>query len=156
MKNQVNALSRNSKQIANKVFSRPNIWWHKNLTVNISINAYDQLGNQQIGRKYPAAVDDPVRVALGELGIILERFGLNVTTQRQLSDFREYWFSDLDGNNSVYPYFPHLFEWPEEMQDTLLRYNVFYKRARALFIQIGELRAAKRCQELAEIWQTIE
>lgn len=156
MKNQVNTLLRNSKQIVNKAFSRPNVWWHKNPTVNIAINAYDQLGNQNIGRKYPATVDDCVRITLGELGVILERFGFNVTTKRQASDYREYWFLDLDGNNSSYPYFPHLLEWSEEMQDTLFRYNVFFKRARALFSQIEELRDAKRRQELTEIWQTIE
>jgi hypothetical protein len=156
IKDQVKALQRNSYQNTNKAFSRPNIWWHKNPTINISINAYEQLGNQQSGRKYPTAVDDCVRIALGELGIVLEKFGFNVSTQRQFSEFKEYWFSNGDGNNSVYPYFPHLLDWSEEMQAILLRYNVFFKSARLLFSQIQELKDTKKSQEITEIWQTID
>ena len=140
MKTQVNKLVRKAGKLVKANLADPEIWWHKTPHVNASPAAYEQLGNLQVGNKFPEVIDNRVRRALGELGNILEEFGYGVTTGSSKATYPEFWFECKDDGSAVLPFFPHLFEWSDEMQDTIARYDGVYKRAIVLFNEITMLK----------------
>ncbi len=92
--------------------------------MNAPAAAYEQLGNDRVGNKFPEVLDKPARRALGELGNILELFGYGVTTGANRGSYPEFWFECLDDSGSKASlYFPHLLEWAEEMQNTIMTYD---------------------------------
>jgi hypothetical protein len=98
-------------------------------------------------------LDKPVRRALGELGNILEQFGYGVTTGANKGSYPEIWYED--SGSGIHPYFPHLLEWSEEMQNTIMTYDGPYKRAIVLFEEITMLKEEKKRQEAAALWNSI-
>ena len=154
MKGQVTSLSRNAGNIVSKALSDPAAWWHRNPRVNEPVGAYEQLGNDKVGNKFPEALDKPVRRALGELGNILEQFGYGVTTGTQASAFPEFWFEHDEETGAIRPFFPHLLEWSREMQDTIMDYDPLYKQAIVLFEEITLLKEEKKRQEAAALWNS--
>jgi hypothetical protein len=123
--------------------------------VNASVAAYEQLGNDKVGNKFPEVLDKPVRRALGELGGILEEFGYGVTTGAYRASYPEFWFEALDeAGFDVRPFFPHLFEWSKQMQDTIMHYDAVYKKAIALFEEIVMLKEEKKRQEAKALWDS--
>jgi hypothetical protein len=154
MKRQVSVLSRNAGVIVRKALSDPAAWWHMNPHVNEPVAAYEQLGNDKVGNKFPEVLDKPVRRALGELGNILEQYGYGVTTGVQASAYLEFWFERDCQTGAIRPFFPHLFEWSQEMQDTIMEYYGVYKRAIVLFEEITLLKEEKKRQEAAALWNS--
>ena len=153
MKVQVNELVLNASKIVNESLTDPEVWWHKTPHVNASPSAYEQLGNDQVGNKFPEVLDKPVRRALGELGNVLEQFGYGVTTGALRASYPEFWFESKDGAGyHVRPFFPHLYEWSSEMQYTIAKYDGVYKRAIVLFNEITMLKEEKKRQEAKELW----
>jgi len=150
MKLHVNELVRNASKIVNGSLADPEVWWHKTPQVNASPSAYEQLGNDQVGNKFPEVLDKPVRRALGELGNVLEVFGYGVTTGALRASYPEFWFESAEG--VFRPFFPHLYEWSDEMEDTIARYDVVYKKAIVLFSEITMLEEEKKRQEAKELW----
>ena len=107
LKKKVRKLVAESKEISEMALSQPGIWWHEKPELHSAVSQYDQLGNQQVGNKYPEVIDRPVRIALGELGIVLEEFGFNVrTTVTHGPRNQEYWFQKSE-EKTTSPYFPH-------------------------------------------------
>ena len=153
MKVQVTALSRNAGHIVSNALSDPAAWWHRNPHVNEPVGAYEQLGNDKVGNKFPEVLDKPVRRALGELGNILGQFGYGVTTGNQASAYPEFWF-ERDETGAIRPFFPHLLVWSKEMQDTIIEYDGVYKRAIMLFDEITKLKEEKKRQEAAALWDS--
>ena len=154
MKIQVNELARNASKIVNESLADPEVWWHKTPYVNASPAAYEQLGNDQVGNKFPEVVDKPVRRALGELGNVLEQFGYGVTTGALKASYPEFWFECKDGAGSIRPFFPHLFDWSDEMAETIAKYDAVYKKGIVLFEEITMLKEEKKKQEAAALWDT--
>ena len=154
MKAQVTAISRNAGKIVNNALSDPTAWWHRNPRVNEPTGAYEQLGNDKVGNKFPEVLDKLVRRALGELGNILEQFGYGVTTGTQASAYPEFWFEHDEEPGAIRPFFPHLFEWSREMQDTIIDYDPLYKQAIVLFDEITKLKEEKKRQEAAALWNS--
>ena len=153
MKVQVNELVRNTSKIVDESLTDPEVWWHKTPRVNASPSAYEQLGNDQVGNKFPEVLDKAIRWALGELGNVLEQFGYGVTTGALKASYPEFWFKSKDGLGSgVHPFFPHLFEWSSEMQDTIAKYDVVYKKAIVLFNEITMLKEEKKRIEAKALW----
>jgi predicted DNA binding CopG/RHH family protein len=154
MKVQVTALSRNAGNIVSSALSDPAAWWHGNPRVNEPTGAYEQLGNDKVGNKFPEVLDKTVRRALGELGNVLEQFGYGVTTGAQASAYPEFWFERDEVTGAIRPFFPHLLEWSREMQDTIMEYDGVYKRAIVLFDEITKLKEEKKRQEAAALWDS--
>jgi len=152
MKVQVNMLVRNTGKIVDESLADPEVWWHKTPRVNASPSAYEQLGNERVGNKFPEVLDKAVRLALGELGNVLEQFGYGVTTGALKASYPEFWFESKDGAGSIRPFFPHLFEWSDEMQDTTAKYDVAYKKAIVLFNEITMLKEEKKRLEAKALW----
>jgi len=75
MRAQVTEIVRNTGKLVDKSLADPDVWWHKTTRVNASPSAYDQLGNEQVGNKFPEALDKVVRLALGELGNVWSSLG---------------------------------------------------------------------------------
>ena len=155
MKAQVSNLAKNADRIVRDALGHPEFWWHLTPHVNAPVAAYEHLGNDNVGNKFPEVLDKPVRRALGELGNILEQFGYGVTTGSFRGSYGEFWFESIEDSDSVRPYFPHLFEWSEEMQGTIMKYDVLYKEAIALFEEITMLKEEKKKQEAAALWNSI-
>lgn len=154
MKAQVSELSRNASKIVNENLADPEFWWHKAPLVNASPSAYEQLGNDQVGNKFPEVLDKPVRRALGELGNVLEQFGYGVTTGALRASYPEFWFENKNGTGYyTRPFFPHLYEWSSEMQYTISKYDGVYKKAIVLFNEIVMLKEEKKRQEAKALWE---
>ena len=156
MKAQVSNLAKNANRIVLDALGHPEFWWHLTPHVNAPAAAYEKLGNDKVGNKFPEVLDKPVRRALGELGNILEQFGYGVTTGALRGSYPEFWFECLeDSASKVRPYFPHLLEWSEEMQNTIMKYDGQYKKAIVLFEEITMLKEEKKRQEAAALWNSI-
>ncbi len=125
MKSRVKELVKNASQIVKISLSEPNVWWHQVPDKNAALTQYEQLGNEQVGNRFPESIDNPVRRALGELGTVLEQFGYDVTTSATLKGaYPEFWFERKTGTALARPYFPHLLEWSGDMQATLEKYDL--------------------------------
>ena len=153
MKAKVNTLVENAGKFVNSVLLAPTLWWHMEPHVNAAVATYEYLGNEKVGSKYPEVLDRAVRRALGELGNVLEEFGYGVTTGSHRASYPEFWFEPLDVPGSdVRPLFPHLYDWSEEMQYTIMKYDAIYKKATALFEEITQLKEEKKKQEAKALW----
>jgi len=65
------------------------------------------------------------------------------------ASYPEFWFQSEDGSGSgVRPFFPHLYEWSVEMQDTIAKYDVVYKKAIVIFNEITMLKGRRRDKKL--------
>lgn len=151
MKTRVKMLVKNSGKIVKDALSNPKFWWHKEPHKDASLFQYEQLE-----KKFPELLDKPVRQALGHLGVILEEFGYGVTVVSTHSKpCPEYWFIYPEGpDDAPSPYFPHLLDWSEEMQRTIMRYNELYKQALRLFIEIHKLKEEKERRKAIELWNS--
>lgn len=152
MKEQVNNLANNAGKIVTDTLVDPELWWHKTPHVNADAAAYEQLGNDTVGNKFPEVLDKAVRRALGELGTILEQFGYGVTTSALNVSYAEFWFERNHETGAIHPFFPHLLEWSDEMQDTVMKYDVVYKKGLAVFKEIMLLKDEKKRQEAKALW----
>jgi hypothetical protein len=156
MKTKVGDLAKDSGKIVTAALSDPSFWWHQTPHVNAPPSAYEQLGNDQVGNKFPEVLDKPIRRALGELGSVLEQFGYGVTTGAMKSSYPEFWFECPEGDETdMRPFFPHLFEWSEAMQETIAKYDVEYKKAIAVFDEITSLEEEKKKQEAKALWDSV-
>jgi hypothetical protein len=152
LKAKVRKLVAESKQISEMAFSQPGIWWHEKPELHTAVSQYDQLGNQQVGNKYPEVIDRPVRIALGELGIVLEEFGFNVrTTVTHGPRNQEYWFQRTE-EKTTSPYFPLMLEWSKPMQDTLQEYNRLYKQALSKLQEIQRIKDEIKRRKIIDLW----
>ena len=151
MKTAVKLLVKNSSKIVIEALSNTKFWWHKEPNKDASPFQYEQ-----VEKKFPELLDKPIRRALGYLGVILEEFGYSVTVgSTQSKPAPEYWYTYAEGpDDAPSPYFPHLLEWSEEMQRTMMRYNELYKQAIRLFINIHKLNEEKKRQEAHELWNS--
>jgi hypothetical protein len=154
LKIKVRKLIEESKVISERALSQPGIWWHEKPDLNTAVTQYDQLGNQQVGNRYPEVIDRPVRIALGELGIILEEFGFNVrTTFTPGVSHQEYWFQKSE-EKITSPYFPHILEWSKQMQETLQEYNQLYKQALLKLHEIQRIKDDIKRKKITELWDS--
>jgi hypothetical protein len=143
-----------SKEISERAFSQQGIWWHEKPELHTVVTQYDNLGNQQVGDKYSEVIDRPVRVALGELGIILEEFGFNVrTTVTYGPHHQEYWFQKAE-EKITSPYFPHMVEWSKSMKETLQEYNQLYKQALLKLQEIQTTKDEIERKKIIDLWDS--
>jgi hypothetical protein len=156
MKTKVNTLSEKASQIVNTALSKPEVWWNQDPQLHDSFSQYEKLGNDQVGNKFPAKIDNPVRRALGELGSVLEQFGFNVTTNPAMkAAYPEFWFSYPEGEASeAQPYYPHLLVWSEDMQRIMQKYNSLFRQAIVLFNEIQKLKDEIKRQQASNLWDT--
>ena len=154
LKLKVNHLVAESKKISERALSQPGIWWHEKPELHSAVSQYDQLGNQQVGNKYPEVIDGPIRVALGELGNLLEEFGFNVRTAATYgSRSQEYWFQKSE-QKIISPYFPHMLEWSKPMQETLQEYNHLYKQALLKLQDIQTIKDELKRRKIMDLWDS--
>ncbi len=149
MKTKVNELVRDADKIVSEELSNPELWWHQRPNLEESAYLYTQVSD-----KYPEILDRAVRHILGRLGVILEEFGYNVTTQANSGAYPECWFDKLPNGPKV-PYFPHMLTWSKDMQYTIVKYNTLFTAALQLMKQTQELRDQKKELQASARWDTI-
>ena len=149
MKAKVNELVKNTEKIVREEFDNPALWWHQKPNLHDPIDKY-----KQVADKYSEALDHAVRHMLGHLGMVLEKFGFNVTTSNT-GMYKEFWFEQPVGSQRTVPYYPHLLSWSEEMQDTIREYDAQFIRAIALYDEIQQLKDEKKRQEALRRWDSI-
>lgn len=153
----VNNLIGESDKIVRTRLSQPNIWWHENPNLHTALREYEQLGNKEVGQKFPEILDLPVRCALGELGFILEKYGYNVTTGSYAQSYPEFWFYASENQKiRASPYFPHLLEWSKDMQETIQEYDNLYRQALTLFGEIQEIKDKQKRQQVLGLWDSTQ
>jgi hypothetical protein len=154
LKKKVKRLVAGSKEISEKVLGQSGIWWHERPELHSAVSQYDQLGDQQVGNKYPEVIDRPVRIVLGELGIILEEFGFSVRTGVTYGPHNEeYWFEKTE-DKTTSPYFPHMLEWSKQMQETLSEYNQLYKQAMLVLQAIQTIKDEIKKRKIIDLWDS--
>jgi hypothetical protein len=151
MKTKVNELMQNTEKIVWNELGKPALWWHQRPRLNDSIEQY-----LQVADKYPEILDRAIRYALGRLGLILEEYRYNVTTNSNKTSYPEFWFDQSRGNNSSsIPFYPHLLQWSQDMQDFIRKYNNQYINAMALFKEIQRLKEEKEQRQALSRWDSI-
>jgi len=151
MKTHVNELIRDTEKIVKNELEKPALWWHQRPRLHDSITQY-----LQVADKYPEILDRAVRHVLGRLGLILETYKFNVTAIGNSSSYQEFWFDLPKGIYSTSnPYYPHLLNWSEEMQDTVREYNTQYIKASVIYNEIQKLKEDKKKQQALTRWDSI-
>jgi hypothetical protein len=151
MKAQVNELVRETEKIVRDELEKPALWWHLKPRLHDSI-----VQDLQVDDKYPEILDRAVRHVLGRLGLILETYKFNVTASGNSGSFQEFWFDHPLGDDSTTnPYYPHLLEWSEKMQETIGDYNTQYVTVMALFAEIFNLKEEKKRRQAMSRWDSI-
>jgi len=149
MKASVNELSRTAPKVVEAELDNPKLWWHLEPHLHDSIDRY-----LQIADKYPEVLDNAVRRSLGNLGLVLERFGFNVTANGETGTYREFWFEHIDSRQTV-PCYPHLLTWTDDMQETIRQYNGQYVEAAKIFEEIQLLKEEKKRLEALTRWDSL-
>ena len=150
MKATVNELVKNTEKIVRDELDNPALWWHQKPNLHDPIDKY-----KQVADKYSEVLDHAVRHILGHLGIVLEKFGFNVTTKSNTGAYKEFWFEQsLDGIQTVLCY-PHLLGWTEEMQDIIREYDAQFTQAIAVYNEIQQLKEEKKRQEALTRWDSV-
>ena len=153
LKKKVKTLKKEASTFVEEALSAKNIWWHENPNLHASISQYDLLGNKQVGSKYPEGVDKAVRFALGELGVILEKFGYNIATSISFKPYQEFWFyTEDDQKASFRPYFPHSLDWSDKMQETMLKYSEAFKKAISILGEIQAIEEEVKRRRIMDLW----
>jgi hypothetical protein len=151
MKAQFNCLIQSTEKTVSTELDRPALWWHQRPRLHDSVEQY-----LQVGDKYPEILDQAVRHVLGRLGLILEEHRFNVTTSSSIGAYAEFWFDKPGGENSEsVPSYPHLLEWPEEMQETVQNYNSQYVKAIVVFDDTQKLKETKKRLQAMSRWDSI-
>jgi hypothetical protein len=156
MKNMVKKLVEDADRIVLNIMSNRTVWWNLEPRKNESLTLYEQLGDEKVGHKFPEAVDKLVRQALGELGVVLEKFGYNVTVNgANVAAYPEYWFEKTEKRSGVHPFYPHLLKWSEPMESALRQYDVLYRSGAGLFVDIESLKDEKKKLEAIQRWDSV-
>ena len=150
MKAKVNELVKNTEKIVRDEFDNPALWWHQKPNLHDPIDKY-----KQVADKYSEVLDHAVRHILGHLGIVLEKFGFNVTTSSNTGAYKEFWFEQPIGGKQTVPCYPHLLSWSEEMQDIIREYDAQFTQAITLYNEIQQLKEEKKRQEALTRWDSI-
>jgi hypothetical protein len=154
MKIKLKDLTDNAEKIANDFLSDHSLWWHLAPKIEDGYSArYVQCGN-----KCPDIIDNPIRKALGKLGVILEEYGYGVTTKGGGSDNNSSVWNNK--NISPYPinpvpYYPNSFDWSKDMKDIMRRYNEIYKQAYDAFSAIKRLQQSKLDKQATDLWDSV-
>ena len=149
LKNRINELVRDSEKIVKDKLDNPQLWWHQQPHLNVSIDQYTQIAD-----KYPEILDRAIRHALGCLGTILEAFRFHVTASGNTGSYDEFWFKHQTDSNQTIPFYPHLLKWTSEMQETINEYNTQFKLAITLFNEIQKLKEQKKKQQAISRWES--
>ena len=150
MKNKVNELVKNTEKIVRTELDNPALWWHQKMDLHDRLDKY-----QQVADKYSEILDHAVRHILGQLGLVLEEFGFNVTTKSNTGAYKEFWFETPIGGKQIVPCYPHLLSWSQEMQRSIRLYDAQFKQAIALYNEIQLLKEEKKRQEALARWDSI-
>jgi hypothetical protein len=151
MKAGVNELVKNTEKMVERELGKPNLWWHIEPHLHESIEQY-----RQIADKPPEVLDRAVRRVLGQLGVVLEKFGFHVTASGSNTEaYYEFWFERSVGAREIVPCYPHLLRWTDDMQDTIRRYNVHYMEASEIYGEIQQLKSEKKKLEALTRWNSI-
>ncbi len=149
MKTKINELVENSEKIVKDELENPDLWWHQKPHLHDSIEQYTQIAD-----KYPEILDQAIRHALGRLGAVLEEFRFHVTTSGNTGLYLEFWFEHPPNTEQTIPFYPHLLKWPEEMQNTIKRYNAQFTQAIMLYNKIQKLKEQKKKQQATARWES--
>jgi len=147
MRVRVNELTKSSEKLVKAEFDNPSLWWHLEPHLHESIERY-----QQVADKYPEVLDRAVRRVLGHLGIVLEKFGFPVTASGYTGTYYEFWFEHAVDSHEIFPCYPHLLTWTDEMQDVIRQYNARYVEAMKVYNEIQQLKEEKKRQEALMRW----
>jgi len=149
MKANVNELARTAPKVVEAELDNPKLWWHLEPHLHESIERY-----LQVADKYPEVLDHAVRLALGNLGLVLEKFGFKVTASGDTGTYREFWFEHTTDSRETVPCYPHLLTWTDDMQETIRQYNLQYVEAAKIYEGIQLLKEKKKRLEALTRWDS--
>ena len=151
MKTQVNTLINDAEKNVRAELGNSALWWQQKLRLHESIELY-----LQVADNYPEILDRAIRHVLGRLGLILEESKFNVSANGEIGSYKEFWFEKKGGEGSVsVPNYPHMLKWSSEMQQTIQKYNIQYKKAMPLYGEIQKFKEEKKKQEALDRWDSI-
>jgi len=147
-------LSDNAEKYVSEFLSADSLWWH------LSENEKDTFVSSylQSGSKLPEIIDQPIRKALGKLGVLLEEYGYNVATKAgSYGDEVSVWNNK---NVSPYPtnpaaYYPDSLDWSLDMKALMKRYEELCKLAHEALSNIKRFQKSKIDKQASELWDSI-
>jgi len=153
MKAKIKELVDSADKIASDFLSEPSLWWH--LTPK-DVERYSLSPYEQRGCRYPEVIDKQIRRALGKLGVVFEEFGYGITTKGYPSatDFSVWNESHLHPYADPKPYYPYRFDWSNDMQNLMKKYNEVYKKALDVYSTINSLQLSKQTKQASDLWKS--
>jgi hypothetical protein len=140
----VKALEQDAAKIVSEFLDVDSLWWHRTREDRQRYDLY--------GYRTTKGVDYAVRLALGRLAPILEKFGY-LPASGDRDAWREW---DSSGNYhppKARPYYPYGLDWTERMKSLLTQYTELCKKALTAETQLAKVKGDKRRTEAEDLWK---
>lgn len=158
LKRDVQALGDSAGQIVEEFLGAREIWWHKLTPEERGAAERDRryISYAHSGHAAPNALDKPMRLALGRLATVLQRYGYIATDRRQRIGLWLEW--DESGNHhppTARACYPGMVNWPKDMQDATNEYAAALEVAKRLSAEIETLKRDKAKAIARKRWDSV-
>ncbi len=144
LKADVRALQEDTGKIVTEFLQDESLWWHR------------KQGEQSYfyhGNRPPDGLDKAVRLSAGRLASVLEQYGYLPADLQDHGVWREW---DQSGNyhpSNARPYYPHGFDWSEQMRALIKDYEELHREAPRQAREIERLKQEKAQNEAEDLWK---
>lgn len=157
MKREIDSLSNRAKEITDKALASKSLWWHLEPVKTVDYMSY-LVTETDTRTYYPEPIDKALRIVLGELGKILEKYGYDITTTDYYSGYRwgkaKWCIAPEAGESTAIPYFPDKFDWSDEMKKSMNDYKAYFDKALSLRHEILQLEIQKQNKQAHDLWDS--
>ncbi|MGP8080468.1 MAG: hypothetical protein ACLPVI_08180 [Dehalococcoidales bacterium] len=143
MKKDIKQLQGQSFKIVNNLLQDQNLWWH--LTP-------DKLPDLYSGRQFIDPFDKKVRLAAGQLALVLEKYNYLSSPEGEPEIWREYDSSGIHHAPNARPMYPYHMEWSEKMKILVKQYEDIRNKAYPVIESIIKLELEKSRKEAFDLW----
>ncbi len=155
LKAEVQALIAGAEQHVEEFFADATAWWHLQPELVVELKpAAAEYSYSAYGNRHPDRIEKPLRLVLGKLGPVLEKYGYLVDSHRGPA-WREW---DASGNYhppGARPRYPFSLEWPKELTDLVARYATEMESAGRLIREILNLRGKRKQAAAKKRWDAV-
>jgi hypothetical protein len=143
MKNDIKQLQGQSGTIVNNLLQDQNLWWHL---------APDELPDLYTGRQFIEPFDKQIRLAAGELSLILEKYQYLSSPEGEPEIWREFDSSGIHFAPNARRMCPYHIEWTEKMKIFMKQYEEIRNKAYPVIESIINLELEKSRKEAFDLW----
>lgn len=148
VKGEVERLAAGGSELVEKHVNKKSVWWHLSPVVDYK-HDYDPGYDKNLPKAFAA----PIRTAMGQLGVLLQRYGYIGEKSRGPWISRDRTASQFGA--SLPSYFGLEVDWPQSLRDDTAKYAELLKKAQARMRTITEIESEKARTTAADLWDTV-